>query len=102
MLSDTDRILEGLRMELESAKKNHESALTAFWSVAGDSRQLPRIPTGNPQPDGSEKIRDAFQMETEARRRYVEALHTFNYFVNHGEMPVVHSRKSVRIQTAAE
>jgi hypothetical protein len=81
-----DEILEILRVDLEEAKSQHEHAQTAFWSIAGDSRQLPRVPTGRLQVDSSEPIRKAFYAEIEARERYIKALHRFNYFVVHGGM----------------
>jgi hypothetical protein len=85
-MASHDEILEILRVDLEEAKSKHEQAQAAFWSIAGDSRQLPRVPTGHLQVDGSEPIRKAFYAEIEARERYIEALHRFNDFVVHGRM----------------
>ena len=76
-MSDLDEIREILRAELELAKKNHEKAQAAFRAIAGDPRQLPRLPTGRQQLEGSEKFCEAFRAELEARERHLQALHRF-------------------------
>ncbi|HVV45465.1 MAG TPA: hypothetical protein VHC72_09670 [Bryobacteraceae bacterium] len=79
-MSRSDQILEGLKVDLDRAQKDLEAAQLALRSIASDPRQLPRIPTGRPQPEGCELIREAFRAEREARERYLEALHRFNHF----------------------
>jgi hypothetical protein len=84
-MSEEAQILEVLRGRVEQARFRHEQARAAFWSIAADPRQLPRVPTGRLQPDGSDRIREAFQEETEAREELLEAVHRFSDFLlEHG------------------
>ena len=45
--------------EVEEAKRAHKAAKEACRNVADQPLELPRIPTGLPDPDGSAPIRDA-------------------------------------------
>jgi hypothetical protein len=82
--ADENRVLQVLRTRVEQAKVRHDLAQATFWSIAADPRQLPRLPTGRLQPDGSDKIREAFRAETEAREELLSALHTFSDFLERG------------------
>jgi hypothetical protein len=83
-MSGEVQILRVLRDQVEHARLRHEQAKAAFWSIAADPRQLPRVPTGRLQPDGSDRIREAFQAETEARQALLDALHRFSDFLECG------------------
>jgi len=72
------QILRVLRENVDHARSRHEQARAIFWSVAADPRQLPRVPTGRLQPDGSDRIREAFQAEAEARDALLDAVHRFS------------------------
>ncbi|HWF11148.1 MAG TPA: hypothetical protein VG297_21915 [Bryobacteraceae bacterium] len=80
-MSEEARILEVLRERVEQARFRHEQAKAAFWSIAADPRQLPRVPTGRLQPDGSDRIREAFREETEAREELLDAVHRFSDYL---------------------
>ncbi|HEX4274941.1 MAG TPA: hypothetical protein VHZ74_06285 [Bryobacteraceae bacterium] len=89
-MPDRDQVLQVLHARVEDAKTRHELAQAAFWSVAADPRQLPRFPTGRLQLDGSDKIREAFRIETEAREEFLEALRCFSDFLAEETGPVDH------------
>jgi hypothetical protein len=78
------QILQVLRESVDRARSRHEQARAAFWSVAADPRQLPRVPNGRLQPDGSEKIREAFRAEAEAREALLDAVHRFSDLLESG------------------
>lgn len=88
-MSQEAQVLEVLRDRVEQARFRHEQAKAAFWSIAADPRQLPRVPTGRLQPDGSDRIREAFREEAEAREALLEAVHRLSDFLLANESAAV-------------
>jgi len=73
--------------EVEKTKRAYEGAKENFWAVAGKPRELPRIPTGLPHPDGSELIRRAVAQENFARKAHIEAIMRLNQYLLDGTIP---------------
>jgi hypothetical protein len=76
-----------LLARVEEAKRRHLGAKERFWEVAGKSRELPRIPTGLPHPDGSELIRQAVRDETLALKAHIDAMMQLNRYLLDGTVP---------------
>ncbi len=66
---------------MEQARRAYEQAHEAFNSVTSD------IPSGLPQPDGTDRIRNAGQVYRSTMNHYSEALREFNTFISGGAVP---------------
>jgi hypothetical protein len=97
-MADRVEVLESLRSVLQRAKFRHEQAESAFYAVAAQSRQLPRLP-GCLQPIGAKELRDAFSAELKARQLHIEALHKFNYFAIQSTLPMQLETAPMRVNS---
>lgn len=70
-----------LRDEVERAKRAYQQAHTDFHGVTAD------IPSGLPEPDGTDRIRNAGNVYRSTMNIYSDALREFNNFVTDGVIP---------------
>jgi hypothetical protein len=74
-------IEEILKKELEVADSLYKLARAEFMRVCSD------IPSGLPQPDGTQRIQNAGRSQRAAQEAYAAALRRFNGFIVKGELP---------------
>ena len=75
------RIFSILQQDLSAATERFKAATAAFDAVTRE------IPSGVPQPDGTQRIHNASRKATIARMEMLRAHHRLNDFLNAGVVP---------------
>jgi hypothetical protein len=75
------RVLNILQQDLEAATERSKAATAAFDAVTRE------IPSGVPQPDGTQRIHNASRKATITRMDMLRAHHRLNDFINAGVVP---------------
>lgn len=81
MAVERKRIHDVLRDEFEAAKRRMNIASMKFNKVVRD------IPSGLPQPDGTQRIHNAGREVADAREKLAAAIARLNDFVSHEAVP---------------
>ncbi len=76
-----ERILELLRQDFNLAKQDLEAATERFDALIREA------PSGLPHPDGAQRIKNASNALSEARKKLMDATVRLNKFVLHGVLP---------------
>ena len=76
-----------LLAKVEETKKAHQEAKKNFWAVAGKPRELPKVPTSFPHPDGNELMRSVVAEENRALKAHIEAMTRLNQYLLNGTLP---------------
>lgn len=76
-----------LLAQVEETKRAYRDAKERFWEVAGKPREMPRIPSNLPHPDGSELIRRAVSEERYAEKAHLQAMMRLNRYLLDGDIP---------------
>ncbi len=84
-----ERILTLLRDEFNRSKDSLNVASEHFDAVIREA------PGGIPYPDGSQRIRDASKMLSDARDRFLEATSRLNRFIVDGIVPGAEIGRSI-------
>ena len=72
---------ELLRDDLERARLQYEIAKAEFMHVCSD------VPSGLPQPDGTQRIKNAARDQRASREAFQVAVNRFNDFILRGKIP---------------
>jgi hypothetical protein len=76
-----ERILELLRRDFNLAKQNLAAASEQFDALIREA------PSGLPHPDGAQRLKNASNALSEARKKLMDATVRLNKFILHGTAP---------------
>ena len=94
-----DEIYGALKAELERAKEKHREATEKFRELCREIQEKPsEYTTDVPIPESSQKIMNAANDESDARKRHLEALIRINEYLLNGTIPA-HLKKQPKKET---